>query len=223
MTSRFAGDSPGARLLSGMTHRRKPMLRFTDTERGVRSRANLAGQADLAGTRRRRRNGAIAETRRDRSHNRRSAAGSSMERPPATFYEYVIGGEVQARAFVEHREQQRQPVLIEAAGRPCADSHERGSAHERLHFDEDRSRALDRHSTAEPGTLAGRSARTSFEGFGTGRSPAPVISNADRAPLRTGSSRPARCGGSDADGPRSTAPCRPHARGPWVRRGCRPW
>jgi len=41
--------------------------------------------------------------------------------------------------------------------------------------------------TAEPGAAAGRSARKSREGLGTGRSPSPVISNtpsSDTAPNR---------------------------------------
>ena len=52
------------------------------------------------------------------------------------------------------------------------------------------------HSTAEPGVPEARSDRNSFEGFGTARSPAPVISNTPSsltAPNRFLTARTTRC------------------------------
>ena len=52
------------------------------------------------------------------------------------------------------------------------------------------------HSTAEPGAFAGRSARNSFDGLGTGRRPVDVISNTPSsltAPNRFFTARTTRC------------------------------
>ena len=90
--------------------------------------------------------------------------------------EHVVGDEVQAGAFLENREEQRQPILIDADGHPPGHAVADvvlTSACTSTSIGREPSR---QHNTAEPGVAVGRSARNSADGLGTGRRPAPVIS-----------------------------------------------
>ena len=104
--------------------------------------------------------------------------------------------EVEAGALLEHRQQQRQAVLIDAARHAaarCRTSCVLTSACTSTSSGREPSR---QHSTADPATFCGRSARNSADGFGTAFSPLPVISNTPislTAPKRFFTARTMRC------------------------------
>ena len=116
--------------------------------------------------------------------------------PPAMLTKTSSASQVQPAALLEHGQQQRQAVRVEAAG------HAPGvavgaRAHERLHFDQHRPRAFDAAHHGRPGRRRpGAAARNSSDGLGTARSPLPVISNTPSslmAPKRFFTARTTRC------------------------------
>ena len=192
------GTSWAPTLPSGTTQRVKPSCAASRTRSAAcEVGAHFAGQARPRRTRPRPAGwpDCADSTRRPRAPPR-SAAGSATLIPPATFTNTSSVARFRPDALVEHGEQQREPARIEPVGRPPRVA-ERRRADERLHLDQHRPRALRScSSTAEPGTFVGRSARNSFDGFGTARRPAPVISNTPSsltAPKRFLTARTTRC------------------------------
>ena len=141
-----AGGLPIRRIDVGLGHdaAAETHLRgFADAQRRLRDAANLARQADLAEHRGRRRNHAIAHARRDRGEDAEVGRRLVDRHPAGDVHEHIVADQVEAGALFEHREQQRQPLLIDAA-RHAPRVAVAAGADERLHFDEDRPRSLDR-------------------------------------------------------------------------------
>ena len=154
-------------------------------------RPDLAGEADLA------ENGRLltapggsARSRRPprRPPGRRPARRSTC--PPATLTNTSSPTRLRPARFSSTATQQRQAVLIDADRHPprrCRTRLPLTSACTSTRIGRDPSM---QHTTAEPGDAAGRSARNSCDGFGTGRRPvAGHLEHAELAtPRRTGSS-----------------------------------
>ena len=205
------------------TPREPELSRLADAKRRLRGRPHLAGQPDLAKHDDVGRNRPVAQARRDGRDDGEVGRRLFDAHPAGDVHEDVVGRQVEAGALVEHREQQRQAVVIEAARRsralPNVDALTSACTSTRIGRDPSMV-----HSTDEPGTLFGRSARNSCEGFATGSRPA--SGHLEHAEL-IGGAEPVLDGAHDAVRvmllrPRSTAPCRRRARAPSARRGCRP-
>ncbi len=122
---------------------------FAHAQGRLRDAANLPRQAHLAEHRRCRRNDAIAHRRRDRGHHAQVGRRFVHRHAAGDVHEHIVADEVQARALFEHREQQREPLLVDAA-RHAARAPVAARADERLDFDEDRARPLDRAQHRRP-------------------------------------------------------------------------
>ena len=124
---------------SGKSHLR----RFANSKRRLRDSAHLAGQSDFAEHRRGRRNDPVPHARRDRREDAQVRCRFVDRHSSRDVDEHVVSDQVQPGPFLEHREQQRQSLLIYAVRRPACRP-VRAGADERLHFDEDRTRTFDR-------------------------------------------------------------------------------
>ena len=168
-----APRSAGSMLASGMTQRRNPICAASRTRSAAcemprtspasptSPNTAVVGGIDAVAHAR----GDGRERRRDRPPARRRVI------PPAMFTNTSSPDQVQAGALLEHRQQQRQPLLIDAARHPPRVAVGAG-ADERLHLDENRPRALrPRTAPPSPARSTGRSARNSCDGLGTGRRP----------------------------------------------------
>ena len=148
---------------AGSTWVKPSCARLADAQRAPAcAPAHFAGQADLAEQRRRSRApaGCAGSTPAPRPR-RRSTAGSSTDMPAGDVGEDVVARQHQPGALLEHGQQQRHAVGVEAVGGALGVAVGAG-ADERLHFDQQRPRAFD-GSTAppSPATRSGRSARNS--------------------------------------------------------------
>ena len=197
---------PGARrCLRGITQRREPELRgFAHAQ--ARPASSPAPRRPGRPRRTRRRRQAIGRLRRlDATAATHGEIGRRLvDRHAARdVHEHIVGRQVQAGALVEHGEQQRQPVRDRGRW-PCG-AHCRTSPRSRAPAPRRGSAASLRSCTAptSPGTFAGRSARNSCDGFGTGsQARAGHLEHAQLArPRRTGSSRRARRDARDAAAP----------------------
>src|SRR5262249_31997445 len=115
---------------------------LTNTRRWLRGGADLAGKPDLSEDCR-----ALADwpIPNARSHSRYdSQLASRLVHADSTSHvpEYVLAHQVEPDPFFEDRQQERQAVLIEAAGHASRVAVAR-RAHERLNLDKQRPRAFD--------------------------------------------------------------------------------
>ena len=69
--------------------------------------------------------------------------------PPRYIHEHIVAGEIETRTLLEHREQERKPLLIQTAGRATSVS-VRARADERLDLDQNRARSLDGTQNRRP-------------------------------------------------------------------------
>ena len=189
--------SAGSMLASGMMQLPEPHLRgFAHAQRGLGDAADLARQADLAEHRRGRRNHAVPDARRDGGEHAQIRGRLVDRHPSRDVHEHVVAHEIETGALLEHREQQRQPLLIDAAGHPA-----RGAvgarADQRLDFDENRPRALDRAEHRRTGRVDRALGEKQLRGVrAPARRPADVISKTPSsltAPKRFLTARTTRC------------------------------
>ena len=150
-------------LASGRMQRLNPICAASRTRSaGLRDAADFARQAHFAEHRGRRRDDAIADARGDRGQHAEVRGRLVHGHPAGDIDEHIVANQVETRAFLEHREQQRQPLLIDAArhaARVCRTCCELTSACTSTRIGREPST---QHSTAEPGALIGRSARNSL-------------------------------------------------------------
>ena len=141
--------------------REKPIWPASRTRSdGLAGGAHLAGQADLAEDCRRRPDRPVPDARGHRGDDREVRRRLVDGHAASDVHEDVLGDEVEAGTLLEHGQEQRQAIAIEAARHPPRVA-VRAGADERLHLDEQRREPSTQHSTADPGALAARSARKS--------------------------------------------------------------
>ena len=193
-----AGASAGAQLPSGTTQRVNPICAASRTRSAACVVPRISpARPDFAEDRGARPDRPVAHARRDGARRSpRSAAGSSTVMPPATFTNTSSRDQVQAGALLEHGEQQRQAVLIDAAGHPPRVA-VGARADQRLHLDEQRPRSFDAAEHRRARRVRRRARRgTAATGCGTACRPVPVISNTPSsltAPKRFFTARTTRC------------------------------
>ena len=94
--------------------RESHLLGLADAEIGLRDAAHFPAEADLAEHRRALRNRPIAQARRHRGDDAEIDGRLVDAHAAGNVHEHIVGDQVQAGALLEHGEQQRQAILIDA-------------------------------------------------------------------------------------------------------------
>ena len=190
------GASSGAQLpvrddAAGEAH----LGRFAHAQRRLADAADLAGEPDLAEHR------GDALTGRLRTLEATAATIAQVGRrlvdrdAAGDVDEHVLGHQVQAGALLEHRQQQRQAVLIEAAGHPPRVA-VRAGADERLDLDQHRPRTFDAAQHRGARRVGRPLGEEQLRRIGHRSRPVPVISKTPSsltAPKRFLTARTTRC------------------------------
>ena len=158
----------GSMLASGTMHRANPICAASRTRwaacvtaRTSPARPTSPNMAVVAGTTRFRKLEAIAAT------NAKVRGGFVHCHPPGDVDEHVVAEQIEAGALLQHREQQRQPLLIDPARHPPRRA-VGGRAHERLDLHQNRARALDRAEHGRPGRVRGPFRQKQLRGIRNG-------------------------------------------------------
>ena len=220
-----SGRSSGSRFARGTTQRRKPSWLASLTRSAACGMPRISPASPISpktavasATGRFRRLDATAAA------TLRSAAGSSSRIPPATLTKTSSPMRFRPSALLEDGQQQRQPRLIDAR-RHAPRIAKRARAHERLHFDKQRPRSLDRAMHGRPGRVRGTLREEQRRGIRHRHQP--LAGHLEDAKLARGAE-------SVLHGAHNSmrmmplaleirAPCRQRARAPSVRQGCHPW
>ena len=134
---------------------REPHLRrLADAQRPLAGAADLAGKTNLAEHGRRRTDRTVAQARRHGGDDREIGRGLVDRHAAGDVDEDVLAHQVEAGALLEHGEQQREAILIDAARHPARVA-VRAGADQRLHFDEQRPRTFHAAQHRRAGRVGG--------------------------------------------------------------------